>query len=142
MPNRTDRFQRNWTPLIVSTVAFSIAAIGDAFARDDKPFAGKKCSCVCRVQGTEAGDRTNLQTYNAVAHCFIYNNKTCNMELSEHGVWYVRTGKLEGCHRDKEAETANQGEITTNEPGKPPKRPRPAPTPDPTAPAKPRSPWP
>ncbi len=136
MPNRTDCSQRNWTLLIVSTVAFSIAAIGDAFARDDKPFAGKKCSCTCAV---EYGGYVfmNTRIYNAVASCLAYENKTCSTEIHTEGVSLIRTGRLHGCG-DRKDETANQGEITTNEPGKPPKRPRPAPRPDPTAPAKPR----
>jgi hypothetical protein len=134
MTHRIYAFACSRALLIASIAVLGFAPGGESYAKDNKQFAGKKCTCVCELEGGGSA----LHTYNAVAHCFMYNRRTCNVEVKTDAGYVLKSGKTAACVRDKHEEAVSQDEVTTNEPGAPQGRPRPAPRPDPTAPAKPR----
>lgn len=132
----TGTFVRSRALLLTSIAVLSFAPLEGALARDNKQFAGKKCTCSCVLPGNS---QERLVTLDAIGHCFNYNRKSCSFEIYADGAYLLRTGQLMNCARDKDAEAVGPGGATTRSPGNPPtSRPGTSPRPDAPAPAKPR----
>lgn len=100
----------------LGALVIGFQAIDESAARDNKKWGNIKCECMC-----DAGEgvAAQLMSYNAVAHCFRYNNKTCNFEGRD---GLMKTGTLVGCSPNKTSDAANHGEMTTEQ-GPTPERP-------------------